>query len=44
MRHVNRASAAAIMDLTAVHLDAVSRETCPFPEEIRQRAAGLIES
>ena len=43
MRHVNRDSAAAIMDLTAVHLDAVTRKTCAFPEEIRQRAAGLVE-
>ncbi len=43
MRHVNRDQAAAIMDLTAVHLDALTRKTTPFPEEIRARAAELIE-
>ena len=43
MRHVNRDHAAAIMDLTAVHLDALTRKTTPFPDEIRARAAGLIE-
>ena len=44
MRHVNRDSAAAVMDLTAVHLDAATRKTCPFPVEIRQAAAALVES
>jgi acyl-CoA thioester hydrolase len=43
MRHVNHGSAAAIMDLTAVHLDAVARKACPFPADIRERAAGLVQ-
>ena len=43
MHHVNRDTAAAIMDITSVHIDAVARKSCPFPGAIRQRAASLIE-
>ncbi|HYV88166.1 MAG TPA: thioesterase family protein [Candidatus Polarisedimenticolia bacterium] len=43
MRHANRDSAAAVMDQTAVHLDALTRKATPFPDEIRQRAVALIQ-
>ncbi len=43
LHHVNRGTAAAIMDITSVHIDAVARKSCPFPGAIRERAAGLIE-
>jgi acyl-CoA thioester hydrolase len=43
MHHANRDSAAAVMDQTAVHLDALTRKATPFPDEIRQRAVALIQ-
>ena len=43
LHHVNRDTAAAIMDITSVHIDAVARKSCAFPSAIRDRAAGLID-
>ena len=43
MRHVNRDVAAALMELTAVHLDAMTRKACPFPADILRTATALLE-
>ena len=42
MRKADTDEVAAITTLTAVHLDTVARRACAFPENVRQKGAGLL--
>ncbi len=42
MRNGPQGDIAAVMVLTAVHIDAVARKSCAFPEAIVERASTLI--
>ena len=44
MRKADTDEVAAITTLTAVHLDTVARRACAFPENVRQKGAGLLAS
>jgi acyl-CoA thioester hydrolase len=43
MRNDDTGEVAARMVIVAVHLDRTARKSCPFPHEIRDAAAALIE-
>jgi len=42
MRHGESGELAALCMLTGVHIDAVARKSCAFPEEILTRGRGLV--
>jgi acyl-CoA thioester hydrolase len=44
MRNAVTDELAAICVLTGVHIDAQTRKSCPFPDEIVQRGRGLVRS
>lgn len=44
MRHGETGELAALCMLTGVHLDAVARKSCPFPEEIVARGRSLVHA
>jgi acyl-CoA thioester hydrolase len=44
MRHGETGELAALCNLTGVHIDAVARKSCAFPEEILARGRGLVRS
>jgi len=44
MRHGETGELAALCMLTGVHIDAVARKSCAFPEEILARGRGLVRA
>jgi acyl-CoA thioester hydrolase len=44
MRHGETGELAALCMLTGVHLDAVARKSCAFPEEILARGRSLVHA
>jgi acyl-CoA thioester hydrolase len=44
MRHGETGELAALCTLTGVHIDARSRKSCPFPEEILARAKSMVRA
>ena len=44
MRHGATGELAALCMLTGVHIDAVARKSCAFPEEILARGRGLVRA
>jgi acyl-CoA thioester hydrolase len=44
MRHGETGELAALCLLTGVHIDAVARKSCAFPEEILARGRGLVRA
>jgi acyl-CoA thioester hydrolase len=42
MRNAQTGEIAAICVLTGVHMDAETRKSCPFPEEVLQRGRSLV--
>ena len=44
MRNDQTGEIAATTLLTAAHLDTAARKACAFPEDIRQRARGMIQA
>ena len=44
MRHGETGELAALCLLTGVHIDAVARKSCVFPEEILARGRGLVRA
>jgi acyl-CoA thioester hydrolase len=42
MRKADTDEVAATTTLTGVHIDAVVRRACPFPDQVHEKAAGLL--
>jgi acyl-CoA thioester hydrolase len=42
MYNLERGEVAAVMDLTAVHLDKIAHKACPFPAAVREKAQSLL--
>jgi len=44
MRHGETGELAALCMLTGVHIDAVTRKSCPFPDDILARGKSLVRA
>jgi acyl-CoA thioester hydrolase len=44
MRHAESGELAALCMLTGVHIDAVARKSCAFPEDILARGRSLVRT
>jgi len=44
MRNAHTGEISAVCTLTGVHIDARTRKSCPFPDEILRRARSLVRA